>query len=697
SYDFLKIPPDWELAKIHAKSRETKPENGGQNVQEICQCCGYELNRTKISLMINQKELGFLGAGFPLFYNYLKYCIIMLLSLLLVQGIPNMIINGRGNFCHDTLQEAYEKIEEAHKKHLSNFITPCASNFIVQFSIANLIGKPQDQNLGVYFSIGAMLIQIILSIIFRKEQNKLEAQVDENNITPADFSIMVSNIPKNIPKVKEVLKNLFSLKAVIGIAIISFETEQEKDEVLEKNKINYKQRLLNFFKGGLSKQYSDSIYYIDRHLYIQQAPEPNDIDWEFINVETSEKVKCRFLSLIKQIILMLSSFSVISLIAYAQAYLIDHAYQESLGNHEDLENNQKIKVIQFLNYMISFIIVFYNKFFLPYIVHHIVDCEKWSTKTKLNISYARKLSLALFNNTALITFIVEIIFFNNYYGIGGGMIYSEYYVFILNAFIPALAWIIDPWSILKNYKRKKEVRKGNQSSLTQLEANLLMEFPDYTMGKRYADVMKTMWFTFFFSPVIPQGTVWSIVGVFLYYFTDKYNLIFRRTVKESIGKQLTMEMINLLEYCIVFHTVLLIYILFNELNVLNIVFFVVSAVIVLLPMQKINDFIFPVKAENETLKYSDNILYFDTDYDRENPVLRQQALEQFYLRRGFFYIYNYFIFICNFFFFFKNKRNQKCVKMVNEYQINIEIIIAYYLYQYYYVLIYYFYINLFIL
>ncbi len=30
-----------------------------------------------------------------------------------------------------------------------------------------------------------------------------------------------------------------------------------------------------------------------------------------------------------------------------------------------------------------------------------------------------------------------------------------------------------------------------------------MEFPDYTMGKRYADVMKTMWFTFFYSPAIP--------------------------------------------------------------------------------------------------------------------------------------------------------------------------------------------------
>ena len=63
-----------------------------------------------------------------------------------------------------------------------------------------------------------------------------------------------------------------------------------------------------------------------------------------------------------------------------------------------------------------------------------------------------------------------------------------------------------------------------------------MENPDYAMGKRYADLMKTMWFTFFYSPVIPMGTLWSIIGVVLYYYADKYNLIFRRTVKENIGK-----------------------------------------------------------------------------------------------------------------------------------------------------------------
>jgi len=39
-------------------------------------------------------------------------------------------------------------------------------------------------------------------------------------------------------------------------------------------------------------------------------------------------------------------------------------------------------------------------------------------------------------------------------------------VFFMNAIIPALAWIIDPWTIIKNAQRNKELKKDHQSTLT---------------------------------------------------------------------------------------------------------------------------------------------------------------------------------------------------------------------------------------
>ncbi len=84
----------------------------------------------------------------------------------------------------------------------------------------------------------------------------------------------------------------------------------------------------------------------------------------------------------------------------------------------------------------------------------------------------------------------------------------------------------------------------------------MLENPDYNIGKRYADIMKTMWFTFFYSPVIPFATLFSIIGLILYYWVDKYNILRRRTVKENIGRDLSIEMIEYLEFVIIWFGVI---------------------------------------------------------------------------------------------------------------------------------------------
>lgn len=58
-----------------------------------------------------------------------------------------------------------------------------------------------------------------------------------------------------------------------------------------------------------------------------------------------------------------------------------------------------------------------------------------------------------------------------------------------------------------------------------------MEKTEYYQAKRYADIMKTMWFTFLFGSAIPLGIVLSIVGLTMYFWIDKYNVMRRRTVK----------------------------------------------------------------------------------------------------------------------------------------------------------------------
>ena len=114
---------------------------------------------------------------------------------------------------------------------------------------------------------------------------------------------------------------------------------------------------------------------------------------------------------------MLTCFTVIWAISYLQSIMIDKAFEDKLEGkaHGDTE----YLIARGISVIISALLVFFNKFVLGDIVHHIVDDEMWSTKTKLNISFGVKLTLALFFNTAMITLAVEILAFDNFYGTGG--------------------------------------------------------------------------------------------------------------------------------------------------------------------------------------------------------------------------------------------------------------------------------------
>lgn len=92
-------------------------------------------------------------------------------------------------------------------------------------------------------------------------------------------------------------------------------------------------------------------------------------------------------------------------------------------------------------------------------------------------------------------------------------------------------------------------------------------------------------------------------------------------------------MVELVEYSMVFHTfgeVFFKYFTAYYIDVGNaILFLCVIIVVVLVPMQRLNELIFPISSEDDTQKYSDVYLTFDTDYDRENPITKKESIRLF--------------------------------------------------------------------
>jgi uncharacterized oligopeptide transporter (OPT) family protein len=112
---------------------------------------------------------------------------------------------------------------------------------------------------------------------------------------------------------------------------------------------------------------------------------------------------------------MLGCFMMIYGISKYQGHTIEKAYDDAAKGKLDLNAFNKIK---YISIAITWIIVFFNKFIIGQVIHHIVDLEKISTKTKFNISYGKTYSFALFLNTAIITYVVEIVGEKNFFGPG---------------------------------------------------------------------------------------------------------------------------------------------------------------------------------------------------------------------------------------------------------------------------------------
>jgi hypothetical protein len=59
----------------------------------------------------------------------------------------------------------------------------------------------------------------------------------------------------------------------------------------------------------------------------------------------------------------------------------------------------------------------------------------------------------------------------------------------------------------------------------------MMESLPYQLGKRFAEIIKLMWLVALYQSLIPIGTMIAIIGLTLYYWIDKYNLLRRSSVK----------------------------------------------------------------------------------------------------------------------------------------------------------------------
>lgn len=100
------------------------------------------------------------------------------------------------------------------------------------------------------------------------------------------------------------------------------------------------------------------------------------------------------------------------MIIYALSKWADSLNDWAEEHEDEIDKWTKLK-IDIISGSISWVIVLFNKFIMGITYHHIVDTERFSSKTKFNSQFAFKLTVALFVNTAILSYIVDIVLMGN--------------------------------------------------------------------------------------------------------------------------------------------------------------------------------------------------------------------------------------------------------------------------------------------
>jgi hypothetical protein len=125
-----------------------------------------------------------------MYFQFLRFCIILGVILFLCSGIPNIIINSQGNACIPKSQVPADITYD-------QLIKICVSGYVTDYSLANQSNNHDKLRLEGGINLITIALLIIVLQKLRTVQRRTAIQCDEREITASDFTARVYNLPTN--------------------------------------------------------------------------------------------------------------------------------------------------------------------------------------------------------------------------------------------------------------------------------------------------------------------------------------------------------------------------------------------------------------------------------------------------------------------------------------------------------------------
>ena len=141
-YDQYMIPGDIELAKKHELSCEV---GAADPYSEVCKSSKRHTIRKKMSMWCKTEELEFLGPGVPLFFRYIRNCLVILFFTMMIYSVQALKIFSESNSCKTVkeLGEMYPNLKGLNNddfgtKMKDKYPEICVKNWATALSYANV-------------------------------------------------------------------------------------------------------------------------------------------------------------------------------------------------------------------------------------------------------------------------------------------------------------------------------------------------------------------------------------------------------------------------------------------------------------------------------------------------------------------------------------------------------------------------------
>ena len=677
-----KSPPDFDLAMIHRMANMVKNINKASvskrtitNKNEFCPCWQLPTFEAapKYSLWMNFYDFIDLGSGIPLYFYFMKYLLVIYFIMIFIVTIPGTILLSR----EDKGEEWGDSSE----------------TFQTELTLGNFGKSPSNHEATEIDSIiilnsAVILIVYILNFLFRNYQRSIVRKIDELNVTPGDFAVMVNNLPYDKTKndilnwineidpdliiseinlCYDIKKVIYKIRKLYRLNKIKSNFDKYKgklkyDEVCEM--IDEYNKEIQVYKDQIDADESSLKYQGRAFIIFEKQSHAEKVLWHFqmhwivrlcytwfrwwkLGKKVGDKrvwegklVEMKRAAEPIDIFWENLGFTFkerlkFRIIPYlVTLLLLGFVFGVTFGLKfliSDLEKNTKgssdgvIWIVWLLAFVNSTFISSIN-FVLRIIMRMLTLREKHRTYTDYDASVWFKLFVAMFLNTAIIPLWVNSS--RSDWFSDGGLVVEIYLNVIIVSFANPFFYYYN-WTLLwKKYKIWKEKKNGIESKMTQREANLISEGTNFDIAKGYADVIMIFGTTAFYTPLIPLLPAISMLGLVFHYWLQKYILFRKWRIPQHMGEGLAMQVTTNIPF-IMFLYALGQYIFITKLseaaNYICIPIMIFWIIYYIVPKD-----VFLQKCENKVKRdddetYSKNKLQFILDYDRSNPLTVKEA------------------------------------------------------------------------